>query len=186
MHHLVGHAIVSADDRIADAQGVLPNALHNDRDWQNFQAALDRSALVMLGRASHEAAPNPRKRKRLVVSSSVPALEKRGNDHWFNPLSMTLEECLSILLPKGGTVAVVGGQGVFDLVGSHRFDEFHLARVLQVKLPAGRAVFSACETGISAQAVLLEGGLRIEEVDMIDPQAAVELTIFRRPQSRPG
>jgi len=47
---IVGFAIVSADDRIADAGGAMPDALRNEADWQRFQAELDASALTVLGR----------------------------------------------------------------------------------------------------------------------------------------
>ena len=43
-----GYAIVSDDDRIADARGVMPRALLNDADWAYFQAELDRADLVVL------------------------------------------------------------------------------------------------------------------------------------------
>ena len=52
MHRLIGHAIVSDDDRIADAAGSFPDALRNRSDWTHFQAQLDRADLVLLGRAS--------------------------------------------------------------------------------------------------------------------------------------
>ena len=48
--------------------------LRNDKDWTRFQAALDRAALVVLGRLGHEAHPNPG-RRRLVVTSRVERLE---------------------------------------------------------------------------------------------------------------
>lgn len=181
MYQLIGHAIVSADDCIADAQGFLPQALHNERDWEIFQAALDRSSLVLLGRTSHDASPNPRKRKRLVASRTANQLEERDDGYWFNPSLISLEASLSRLLPAGGTVAVVGGQGVFDLVGAHRFDEFHLVRANRVKLPGGRSLFAACDGGVSAEKILHDGGLRIDSKRTIDPEAGVTLSVFRRP-----
>ncbi|MDE3175476.1 MAG: hypothetical protein KGM15_05120, partial [Pseudomonadota bacterium] len=57
-----GYAIVSQDDRIADAAGIMPECLKNDADWAHFQAELDRADWIALGRASHEAAPNQRGR----------------------------------------------------------------------------------------------------------------------------
>ena len=60
-----GYAIVSDDDRIADASGAMPEALRNEADWAYFQAGLDAADWVALGRASHEAAPNLRRRRRL-------------------------------------------------------------------------------------------------------------------------
>ena len=71
---IVGHAVVSADGRIADHNRQMPEVLRNDKDWRRFQAALDRAALVVLGRLGHEAHPNPG-RRRLVVTSRVERLE---------------------------------------------------------------------------------------------------------------
>ena len=52
-----GYAIVSRDDRIADAAGDMPESLRNDADWTYFQAGLDASDWVALGRsAAHGAA----------------------------------------------------------------------------------------------------------------------------------
>jgi hypothetical protein len=45
-----GYAIASDDDRIADAGGAMPKALHNEADWAYFQAELDRSDLIAYSR----------------------------------------------------------------------------------------------------------------------------------------
>ena len=50
---IIGHAVVSADGRIADRHRQMPAILRNDKDWLRFQAALDRAALVVLGRLGH-------------------------------------------------------------------------------------------------------------------------------------
>jgi hypothetical protein len=70
-----GYAIVSEDDRIADADGVTPASLRNDADWSYFQSELDRAAVTVLGRAGHELNPNRRNRLRIVLSTSVRDLE---------------------------------------------------------------------------------------------------------------
>ena len=72
---IIGHAIVSADGAIADRQRRMPPELRNDNDWTRFQAALDASVLVVLGRLGHEAHPNPG-RRRLVVTGAARGLEK--------------------------------------------------------------------------------------------------------------
>jgi hypothetical protein len=53
-----GHAIVSDDDKIADAHGRMPAALRNEADWRRFQDELDRAAAVLLGRRGHFAHPD--------------------------------------------------------------------------------------------------------------------------------
>ncbi len=110
MHRLIGHAIVSADDRIADASGRIPEELHNEADWALFQAALDRAALTLIGRASHEATPNCKNRRRLIVSGCARGLEERADGLWLNPADLPLVAALYRILPDGGEVAVVGGQ----------------------------------------------------------------------------
>ncbi len=179
-HRLIGHAIVSADDRIADAAGIYPESLRNDADWALFQAALDRADLTLLGRTSHEAAPNARGRRRLIVSSRANGLEERADGWWLDPTSVPLEEALAHLLPGGGEVAVPGGRGVFDLVGAAGFTEFHLARNPNVTLPGGRGLFAACEAGTDATTILGEGGLVPAATEIIDPAEDVTLTIWRR------
>jgi hypothetical protein len=84
MYRLHGYAIVSEDDRIADAQGRFPDALKNEADWAYFQAGLDRTVLTLLGRRSHDASPNAKGRLRLVMSGSVAGLERR-TDAWRRP-----------------------------------------------------------------------------------------------------
>ncbi len=181
MHRLIGHAIVSADDRIADSDGRHPEALHNEADWALFQAALDRAALMLIGRASHEATTNRKKRKRLIVSSGASGLEPRADGLWLNPADLALGEALDRVLPEGGDVAVVGGQGVFELAGAAGFSAFHLARARRVRLPGGRGLFEVCEHGVPAASVLSAFGLAADGDVLIDPEADVTLTIWRRP-----
>ncbi|WMS44911.1 hypothetical protein RDV64_11190 [Acuticoccus sp. MNP-M23] len=179
-HRLIGHAIVSADDRIADSAGAYPDDLRNEADWALFQSALDRADLVLLGRTSHDAAPNTRGRRRLIVSSQANGLDQREDGWWLNPAAIALADALATLLPCGGEVAVPGGQGVFDLVGASGFAEFHLARNPAVILPHGRGLFAACETGTPAAKILANGGLGATPPRIIDTAAKVDLTIWRR------
>jgi hypothetical protein len=176
-------AIVSDDDAIADAQGRFPDVLKNDADWAYFQAALDRTDLVLLGRRSHEASPNVRQRRRLILTRSVGALEVRDDGIWWNPAGLPLGEVLDRLLPKGGQVGVPGGQHVFDLVGAARFTTFHLARAHGRLLPRGRRLFSACEQGIPAERLLECGALISDERVWLDQEAGVSLTVWRRAEA---
>ena len=75
-----GYAIVSDDDKIADAEGQIPAALRNDKDWQQYQAALASSDLVVFARVSHENEPETHGVPRIVVSREAKALEQRGGD----------------------------------------------------------------------------------------------------------
>lgn len=181
VHCLVGHAIVSADDRIADAEGRFPDSLKNERDWTLFQAALDRADLSLIGRTSHEAAPNVKGRRRLVVSSTASGLERRPDAWWLNPEELPLREALMQLLPQGGEVSVPGGRGVFDLSLAFGFHAFYLVRA-PVRLPGGRGLFAACEAGTRAEDVLAHAGLVPAAQETIDPAAGVTRTIWSRPR----
>src|SRR5215208_610893 len=97
-----GYAIVSQDDRIADASGETPPALRNEADWAYFQAELDRAALTVLGRLGHEANPNPKGRNRLVLSRAVAGLEHRPEAWWWNPARLSWFEAIAEILPRGG------------------------------------------------------------------------------------
>ncbi len=74
---------------IADQQGQMPPQLRNDADWQQFQAALDQAALVVLGREGHQKHPNPG-RRRLVLTRRVRGLVLDPEDrlsHFWNPMA---------------------------------------------------------------------------------------------------
>ncbi len=158
-YSLEGHALVSANDCIADVDGQTPPQLRHEEDWRRFQTALDAAAIVVVGRLSHEANPNVRQRRRLILSSSAAGLERREDGWWWNPATMPLEAALALAAPDGGTVAVPGGRLVFDYFLGVGFDAFHLSRLPAVSLPGGVPVFSACANGTAAATVLRHAGL---------------------------
>jgi hypothetical protein len=174
-----GYAIVSDDDRIAGADGLIPASLRNEHDWRYYQDALARSDLIVFGHRSHLAEPNERGDLRLVVSSRVAGLEKRPDGWWWNPAKVGWAQALQRLLPHGGEVAAPGGQGVFDLFLGVGYDVFHLSRAHGVSLPGGRAIFSACDKGVSAETVLTNAGLRVSETIPLDPEHGVEMNVWR-------
>ncbi len=177
---IAGFAIVSADDRIADAAGAMPDALKNEADWVRFQAELDASAVTVLGRLGHQAHGNPRGRLRMVVSSSVATLERRADGWWWNPAGLPWDAAIARVVPGGGRVAVPGGQGVFDLFHRIGYDEFHLTRAATARVPGGRGLFAAVEHGADAATLLAAGGLRPAQDVPVDPAAGVSLTVWRR------
>ncbi len=176
-----GYAIVSDDDRIADAAGQVPSGLRNDADWTYFQGELDLASLSVLGRLGHAANPNVKRRRRLVLSTSVADLEERSDAWWWNPAAIAWPDVAGALLPSGGRVAVPGGKRVFDLFLGIGYDAFHLARARGVRVPQGVAVFSDCDGGESAEAVLARHGLTPGPVKVIDPSAPVDMSIWRSP-----
>ena len=178
-----GHAIISDDDRIADASGKMPPALRNDADWRRFQSHLERAAIVVLGRLGHEAHPNRNRRNRLVLSSSAAGIERRSDAWWWNPAKTPLEEALARAAPEGGTVAIPGGQRVFDFFLDVGYDAFHLARAAGAVLGAGPTVFSACRPGLPAEAVLAGRRLVPSPPETLDEAARVSLTVWSAPRT---
>lgn len=175
-----GYAIVSDDDRIADAAGAMPDVLRNDADWAYFQDELDRSRLTVLGRLGHSSNPNPRGRLRLVVSSSSRGLERRPDGWWWNPAATPWDEAVRTVLPEGGRVAVPGGRRVFDLFLGIGYDAFHLTRAEGTRLAGGVALFSACDRGRTAEEVLAESGMTAGPRRILDPAGPVSLSVWHR------
>lgn len=176
-----GHAIVSADDRIADASGLTPAALRNEADWHRFQAALDGAAVTVLGRLGHEANPNAKGRRRLVLSSAATGIEERADAWWWNPAMVPAGEALHRAAPGGGVAAVVGGRRVFDLFLEAGFDAFDLARARKVLLPDGVPLFSEVLAGAGADD-LLARDLVAGPTELLDADADVTLTVWTRPR----
>lgn len=173
-----GYAIVSADGMIADAAGGMPEALRNDADWRAFQAALDRAAVVVLGRLGHQRHANPG-RRRLVLTGSVAAIATDAADPLallWNPAGAPLAAALAELGVGGGTVAVTGGTLVFgQFLGL--YDSFVLSESHACVLPGGTPCFAEGHP----RAVLAAAGLVPSGSAAIDPAAAVTTTLWRRP-----
>ena len=177
---IAGYAIVSDDDKIAGPDGLAPASLRNEMDWHYYQRALARSDLIVFGHRSHDLEPNVRGDLRLVISRRAAAgLEQRADAWWWSPEVVSWAEVANRVLPLGGDVAVPGGQGVFDLFLGIGFDAFHLSRAHGVTLPGGRSIFSACDAGLSAEAVLAGAGLRFSEKIALDPDQGVAMYIWR-------
>jgi hypothetical protein len=175
-----GHAIVSADDRIAGPDGQTPPALRNEADWARFQAALDAAAVTVLGRLGHEANPNFKRRNRLVLSSAVRGIERRADAWWWNPAGAPLDEALARAAPRGGIVAIPGGRRVFDLFLATGYDRFDLARAEDVHVADGIPIFSGIAPGVTAGDLLRAGGLSPGRRQVLDSKASVTFTPWRR------
>jgi hypothetical protein len=175
-----GHAIVSDEDCIGDAEGRVPADLRNEADWARFQAALDRAAVTVLGRLGHAANPNPKRRNRLVLSSAIAGIERRRDAVWWNPAAASVEDALLEAAPGGGIAAVVGGRRVFDLFLAVGFDEFHLARAASVSLPHGNPVFSRISPRHGAEEILDAHGLAAGPAEWLDHAARVSLVAWKR------
>lgn len=179
---LKGYAVVSVDGFIADSRGRMPDALRFEADWAYFQAALDAADVTLLGRHTHEAAPNVRGRRRLVVSKRVRAvIQGDASTWWVNPREVTPTSAITVVTGTEAKVAVVGGTGVFDwILKEGEYEAFHLSIAHQVRLGAGRPLFGGAD-GLDAAVSKLEGGgLEVKERSWFDRQAGQELVIFER------
>ena len=184
-HVVEGHAIVSPEGMIADAQGVFPPALGDAEDWARFQAALDACVATVLARASHEATPNRANRLRVVMSRAARGLSRREDVWWWNPADVPPAAMLAEVAPGGGRIGVPGGRAAFDLFlrpapGQPGFDAFHLATNPDCPLPGGRPAFSGLGPGRGPEALLAEAGLTPGAPEILNPTRGISLRIWRR------
>lgn len=181
-HAFEGFAVVSADGFIADAEGVMPDRLKFDADWDYFQAALDRADITLIGRHTHEAAPNLRKRHRLVFSNRVDGVVKEDETTlWIDPTKADPNAVIGEISGAGSHVAVVGGQGVFDWVLSNPgFSAFHLSLAHHVRLGRGQKIFADGPDLDAAVALLEDHGLALSYRAWFDRAAGLELFVYNR------
>ena len=161
----------------------MPDALRFDADWTYFQAALDAADVTMLGRHTHEAAPNVKGRRRLVVSRGVRAvIQEDARTWWVNSEDVAPASAVAAVAGAAADTAVVGGTGVFSwILEESGFEEFHLSLAHHVMLGAGRPLFEDIN-GLDAAITKLAGkGLETEERFWFDEEAGLELLILRRP-----
>ena len=176
-----GYVIVSDDGMLADARNVMPDELKFEGDKRFFTAALDRAALIVHGRNSHEDQPNSPRRKRIVVTRKVASTApdpSNPNALFWNPAGAAFEEACERQGVTSGTVAIIGGPGVFDMF-MDRYDTFWLSVAPKVRLPGGEP----CFPGVGArtpQQILAAHGLRPGEAEMLDPEDGVSVTPWRR------
>lgn len=174
-----GYAIISDDNCIADAHGNMPDVLKNDADWAYFQAALDAATLTVVGRKGHEANPNVKKRRRLVLSRSIAGLEQRADGWWWNPAGSDWQTVREQTAPEGGAIAVPGGRDVFDLFLALGYSSFHLARAEGSLVPGGTKLFSDMKDE-TPETLLTNNGLVAEPSTWLDKAANVSMAIWRQ------
>ena len=178
-----GYAVVSAEGFIADARGRMPDALRFDADWAYFQAALDEADITLLGRHTHEAAPNVKNRRRLVVSCGVRAvIQEDDRTWWANPREVTPTSAVAVVAGTTANVAVVGGTGVFGwILAEGRYDAFHLSVAGHSRLGAGRPLFDRVDSLEEASGRLETHGLKVIRRAWLDEDEGLELLVFGRP-----
>ncbi|MFZ3359117.1 MAG: dihydrofolate reductase [Xanthobacteraceae bacterium] len=182
MRRIEGYVIVSANGMLADAKGEMPDSIKNDADQRFFQDALDRAAVVVHGRHSHEGGPRAAQRKRLVVTRQIAAIAPdpdHPNALLWNPLGASLDEALALLGVTDGTVAVIGGPEIFSLF-LPVYDAFHMSLAARAKIPGGLAVFTEVGPNATPDDVLARRGFRPGARRDLDPTARVSVVTWRR------
>jgi dihydrofolate reductase len=177
-----GYAIVSTEGMIANAGGVMPDAIRNSADQRFLQSELDRAAVVVHGRHSDEGGPRAARRKRLILTRHVASLSSdptRPNALLWNPAGATLDAALAKLSVANGLVAILGGTQVFDLF-LPLYDAFHLTRAAHAKIPNGRPVFSQVSPHRTPEDVLAGAGLKPGHRQDLDAAAGMSLTTWKR------
>jgi dihydrofolate reductase len=176
-----GYVIVSAEGMLADAHGVMPDALKFPGDLTFFTSALDRADLIVHGKHSFEDQPNSPKRTRIVLSRTVddvapdPANAKAT---LWNPAGASFEQACAHTGIHAGTIAIIGGPDVFGMF-LDRFDVFWLSQAPHVHLPDGEACFPGVPLQ-SPQAILAAHGLQASEIQILDAAHDVTVTAWRR------
>ena len=182
MRRIEGYVIVSPDGMLADSKGQMPDTIRNDADQRFFQEALDRAAVVVHGRHSHEGGPHAGRRKRLVLTRQVASLAPDPDYPkalFWNPLGASLDQALERLGVGDGTVAVIGGPEVFSLF-LPLYDAFHLSVAAKAKIPGGLAVFTEVGPNATPEDVLLRRGFRPGPRRDLDAAAGVSVVTWER------
>ena len=182
MRRIEGYVIVSADGMLADDKGEMPESIRNEADQRFFQDALDRAAVVVHGRHSHEGGPRAARRKRLVVTRQIAALApdpEYPHALLWNPLGASLDQAIAQLGVSDGTIAVIGGPEVFSRF-LPLYDAFHLSRAAKAKIPGGLAVFTEVGPNATPEDVLAQRGFRPGARRELDPSAGVSVVTWER------
>lgn len=176
-----GYVIVSADGMLADARNVMPDELKFGGDKAFFTAALDHADLILHGRNSYEDQPNSPHRRRVILTQKVEAIAPDPSNPkatLWNPAGATFEAACAQAGVRDGTVAIIGGPGVFGMF-MDRYDVFWLSVAPRVRLPGGEP----CFPGVPArtpQQILAAHGMHAGEPRTLDPAEDVSVTPWRR------
>jgi hypothetical protein len=176
-----GYVIVSADGMLADSRNLMPDELKFEGDKAFFTGALDRADLILHGRNSYEDQPNSLRRKRIILTRKVQAIApdpSNPNATLWNPAGASFEAACAHAGVDSGTIAVIGGPGVFDMF-MDRYDVFWLSVAPRVRLPGGEACFPGVPAR-SPQEILAAHGLIAGAPKTLDAADAVTVTPWLR------
>ncbi len=172
---IVGYVIASADGRIADASG-HPASLKLDADHRFFAAGLNHVDAVVHGRHSHEGEPDSVRRRRLILTRRVASLApdpENSMARLWNPAGASFEEACAALGLSSGTVAILGGPLVYTFFLKLGYDNFHLSRAVNVRIPDGLPVFIREAYGGEPEAALAAAGLKPGPTLWLDDEVSV-------------
>jgi hypothetical protein len=178
-----GFVIVSSDGMLANAQNVMPDELKFEGDKRFFTEALDRAAVIVHGRNSFEDQPNSPRRKRIILTRHIAATAPDPSNPkalLWNPAGASFEAACAEAGITSGTVAIIGGPGVFDMF-MDRYDTFWLSVAPGARLSGGEPCFGGVPAR-SPQQILAQHGLAPGEAVMLDPADGVSVTPWRRAQ----
>jgi dihydrofolate reductase len=176
-----GFAIVSDDGMLADSSGVMPPALLIDADQAFLSDALDRAAILVHGRNSHEGQPQSPQRRRLIATRGVRAtgpVPDAPNALYWNPSGLHFEDAAAMLGAERGLAAILGGTEIYGLF-LPSYDVFHLSRRPGLRLPGGRPVFP----GVPAQTpedILTGHGFKPGPARALDSRTGASVTEWTR------
>jgi dihydrofolate reductase len=182
LRRIEGYVIVSTDGMIANANGVMPDAIRHHADQKFFQAGLDQAAVIVHGRHSHEGGPHASRRKRLVLTRQIADIAPDpSHPHalLWNPVGATLEKALAEMGVGDGSIAIIGGTDVFSMF-LPRYDRFYLSRAANAKIPGGRPVFTSVGPNASPEDVLMRHGLKPGPRRDLDAAAGVSVVAWQR------
>jgi hypothetical protein len=175
---IIGYAIVSADNMIADSTGIMPKALIFDADKEYYQRELDLADIMIQGRNSHEWQPNSAARRRLILTRKIAAIGPSPDYPralLWNPAGASFEEACHAHGLASGVAAILGGPEVYKVFLNIGYDAFRLSRAAGVKLPGGVPVFPEVRSGRSPEDVLAEFGYAPGPTTFLDEANAVTL-----------
>ena len=166
---------------LADASNVMPDELKFEGDKAFFTAALDNADLIVHGRNSFEDQLNSPQRKRIILTRNVAAIAPdpaNPKSTLWNPDGASFDAACKHAGVDAGTVAVIGGPGVFDMF-MDRYDVFWLSVAPHVRLPGGEPCFPGVPAR-SPQQILAAHGLRARDPELLDAADEVTVTPWRR------
>ncbi len=178
-----GFAIVSEDGMLADATGVMPDALQVAADQRFFEAGLDRADVMVHGRHSQEQQRRSAERRRLIVTHRIEALAPDPANRralLWNPAGASFEAAIATIGAQGAAVAVIGATDVFGLF-LDRYDTFYLTRGPSIRLPGGRPVFPGVPVR-TPEDVLAAHGLECTGRQVLDDAANLVVAHWHRSQ----